>query len=129
MTGATILQSSNDNYQQLVPYAAGYNMVTYNHPLSYSGPEIEAILTARNEVNAPIHLVLTETTTTEYRLKSPTILYLVDSRSEKFACKNLPSSFSASDLISPTTVAYLGRLQKKICICYSVLTDVQNKTS
>ena len=49
-------------------------MVTYNHPLSYSGPEIKAILTARNEANAPIHLILTETTTAEYELNLLTIL-------------------------------------------------------
>ena len=36
-------------------------MLTYNHPLSYRGPEINETLSPRNEVNAPIHLMLTET--------------------------------------------------------------------
>lgn len=41
-------------------------MVTYNHPLSYSGPEIKEILSARNEANAPIHLMLLKPRTMEH---------------------------------------------------------------
>lgn len=49
-------------------------MVTYNHPLSYIGPEIKAMLTVRNEDNAPIHLILYETINYEGRAYTLTIL-------------------------------------------------------
>ena len=68
-------------------------MATYNHPLSYSGPEINATLIARNGGNAPIHLALTETKNCKVKTHSLTILQMVDGWPDKFVCNNLPRSF------------------------------------
>jgi hypothetical protein len=92
-------------------------MVTHNHPLSYSGPEIKAMLTPRNDVNAPIHLMLTETTTVEYRgthsrYCGRRVVAEINSCVKIFQARS-----STFDTISPATVAYLDRLRRTICIC------------
>ena len=94
-------------------------IATYNHPRSYSGPEIMAILTPRNGVIAPIHLMVTQT-----QLQSVgSILSRYCSRRivvhENSCVKIFEVRLSASDLIGHRTILYLDRLQKMICICSS----------
>jgi hypothetical protein len=68
-------------------------MKTYNHPLSYISPEIKVLLAVRNELDAPIHLMLIEITNIRVEAHSLTILWTVVGQLDKFVCKNLQSSY------------------------------------
>jgi len=98
-------------------------IATYNHPRSYSGPEIMAILTPRNGVIAPIHLMVIQT-----QLQSVgSILSRYCSRRivvhENSCVKIFEVRLSASDSIGHRTILYLDRLRKMICICYSAVSQ------